>query len=214
MRTIMVMNAKGGCGKSTIATSLATYYANEDLKVTLADFDQQGSSLDWLAVRPADRPPIEGLAGWRSGLRGLDQDTDVLIIDAPARVHGDEVKSMLRRAETVLVPVLPSPIDMRAAAHFVKEVMETPMYQNKEVRLGLVGNRVKSGTTIADELEEFLRKVRMPYVGWLRETQNYNRALARGMGIFELPPYLAWQDWERWDSVVKWLNSQRSLPQG
>lgn len=214
MRTIMVMNAKGGCGKSTIATSLATYYANEDLKVTIADYDEQGSSLDWLAVRPADRPEIDGLAAWRAGLRGLKADTDVLIVDAPARVHGDEVKSMLKRAETVLVPVLPSPIDMRAAAHFVNEVQETAAYQNKEVRLGLVGNRVKPNTTIADELEEFLRKIRMPYVASLRDTQNYNRASARGLGIFELPTYLAWQDWEHWDPLVKWLNSQRSLPQG
>ena len=214
MRTIMVMNAKGGCGKSTIATSLASYYANEGLRVALADYDQQCSSLDWLAVRAADRPSIDGIAGWRSGLRGLKQDTEVLIIDAPARVHGDEVKSLLKRAETVLVPVLPSPIDMRAAAHFLNELQETPQLQNKEVRVGLVGNRVKSQTTIADELDEYLRKIRMPYVASLRETQNYNRAQARGLGIFELPTYLAWQDWEMWDPLVKWLNSQKSLPQG
>lgn len=214
MRTIMVMNAKGGCGKSTLATSLATYYANEDLKVTLADFDPQCSSLDWLAVRPADRPGIEGLAGWRSGLRGLKPDTDVLIIDAPARVHGDEIKTMLKKAETVVVPVLPSPIDMRAAAHFINEVQQTSVYRDKEVRLGLVANRVKGGTNVAYELDDYLTKVRMPYVTALRETQNYNRAQARGLGIFELPMYLAWQDWEYWDPLVKWLNSQKSLPQG
>lgn len=214
MRTIMVMNAKGGCGKSTIAISLASYYANEDMSVALADYDPQCSSLDWLSVRPADRPAIDGLAAFRSGLRGLKRETEVLIIDAPARVHDAELKDLLKRAETVVVPVLPSPIDMRAATHFINEVQATAQYTNKEVRLGLVGNRVKGNTNIADELDAFLRKVRMPYVASLRDTQNYNRASARGLGIFELPPYLAYQDWEMWDPLMKWLNSARSLPQG
>ena len=61
MRHIMVLNAKGGCGKSTIATNLASYYATQDKKVALADYDPQRSSLDWLAKRPADRPVIEGV---------------------------------------------------------------------------------------------------------------------------------------------------------
>ena len=214
MRTIMLMNAKGGVGKSTLATSLASYYANQGLQVALADYDPQGSSMDWLAVRSPDRAPIKGLPAWRSGLRGLARDTDMLIIDAPARVHGNELKDMLKRAETVIVPVLPSPIDMRAVVHFLNEVQETPQYQNKEVRVGLVANRVKAGTNIALELDDYLARVRMPYLTALRETQNYNRAQARGLGIFELPPYLAATDWEYWDPMIKWLNSQRSLPQG
>lgn len=214
MRTIMVLNAKGGCGKSTLATSLATWYANQDLAVTLADYDPQCSSLDWLSVRPADRPQIDGLAAWRSGLRGLNHDSDVLVIDAPARVHGGEIRELLKRAETVVVPVLPSAIDMRAAEHFIREVQATPEYENKRVRLGLVANRVKSGTNAAYDLDDYLSKVRMPYVTALRETQNYNRAATRGLGIFELPPYLARLDWEYWDPLIKWLNSQRSLPQG
>lgn len=214
MRTIMVMNAKGGCGKSTIATSLASHYAAQGRSVTLADYDPQCSSLDWLAVRPPERAPIRGLPAFRNGLRGLHADTEVLVVDAPARVHGDELKQMLKRAETVVVPVLPSAIDMRAAEHFIREVQATPQYQAKAVRLGLVANRVKAGTNAAYDLDDYLQQVRMPYVTALRETQNYNRAQTRGLGIFELPPYLAAPDWEYWDPLVKWLNSQRSLPQG
>jgi chromosome partitioning protein len=71
---------------------------------------------------------------------------------------------------------------------------------------------VKAGTNAAYDLDDYLQKVRMPYVTALRETQNYNRAQVRGIGIHELPPYLASQDWEYWDPLVKWLNSQRSLP--
>ena len=48
MHHIMVMNSKGGCGKSTIATNLASYYASEGNKVALVDYDPQASALDWL----------------------------------------------------------------------------------------------------------------------------------------------------------------------
>lgn len=213
MRTIMVMNAKGGCGKSTLAANIATWYANEELDVALADFDPQGSSVDWLAVRPAERAPIQGLAAWREGLRHLNRGADVLVIDAPARVHGGEINELLRRAQTVVVPVLPSPLDMRAVAHFIAELQHTGCVQRREVRIGLVANRVKRHTNIAEELDDYLRRVRIPYVASLRETQNYNRAASRGLGIFELPPYLAWQDWEQWEPLMSWLNSKRSRPE-
>ena len=58
MRHIMVLNSKGGCGKSTLATNIAAYFANEGASVALADFDPQRSSLDWLERRPADRAEI------------------------------------------------------------------------------------------------------------------------------------------------------------
>ncbi|MCG8014409.1 MAG: AAA family ATPase, partial [Candidatus Thiodiazotropha weberae] len=68
MRTIMLMNAKGGCGKTTIATNLATWYADEGNKVALADFDPQKSTLDWLEARQdyegiPDIEAIDALAG-------------------------------------------------------------------------------------------------------------------------------------------------------
>ena len=63
MRHIVVMNAKGGCGKSTLATNIASYFANEGASVALADYDPQRSSLDWLDRRPADKAAIAGVAG-------------------------------------------------------------------------------------------------------------------------------------------------------
>ena len=76
MRSIMVLNAKGGCGKSTLATSLASYYATEKgNKVALADYDPQHSSLDWLERRPERVAPIVGVEADKRGLRGLPRDT-------------------------------------------------------------------------------------------------------------------------------------------
>lgn len=212
MRHIMVLNAKGGCGKSTIATNLASYYATQEKKVTLADYDPQRSSLDWLAKRPEDRPRIEGVEGFKSGLRQVPRTTEVLIIDAPARVHGSELTEMVRHAETIIVPVLPSSIDIQAASKFLEDLAEVGRVERKEVKVAVVGNRVRDNTLIAGELDEYLDSLKTPYVAKFREAQNYIRAYTRGLGVFELPEYLAWPDWEQWEPLLEWLGSRRSRP--
>lgn len=212
MRTILVANAKGGCGKTTIATNLAAHYANEGLDVVLADFDPQRGSLDWLAVRGPNRPRIQGLDAGAEGLRHLPRSADVLVIDAPARLHGAELSEFLRRAETVIVPILPSPVDMSAAERFLEELSAAAPVARRETRVGLLANRVLEHTRIAAVLDEWLKRRRERLLGQLRETQNYVRAAAMGLGVFELPPYLAWQDWAQWDTVLAWLQSKRSLP--
>jgi len=213
MRHIMVLNSKGGSGKTTIATSLAAYYAGRDEKVTLVDCDRQGSSLDWLERRPETRPKITGVAGFDQGMRAVPRNTDVVIIDAPAGCHGRDLQDLVRRVETVVVPVLPSTIDITASSKFIDELREVGKVERKEVKLAVVGNRVRESTLISQELDDYLSKLRMPYVTKLREAQNYVRAYTRGLGIHELPEYLAWPDWEQWKPLVSWLNSKRSQPQ-
>jgi chromosome partitioning protein len=212
MRHILVLNSKGGCGKSTIATSLAAYYATRDERVTLVDFDRQASSLDWLQRRPENRPPITGVAGFNDGFRPVPRNTDVVVIDAPAGCHGRELTELVRHAETIVVPVLPSTIDIVASGKFIDALQEVGKVERREVKLAVVGNRVREVTLIAQELDDYLGKLKMPYVTKLREAQNYVRAYTRGLGIHELPEYLAWPDWEKWKPLVSWLNSKRSQP--
>ena len=118
MRSILLLNAKGGCGKTTMATNIAAYYAMKGKNVVLADFDPQGSSMDWLDARPADRPPIRGLAAWQSAVR-VPKNTEYLIMDSPAAVSGRPLANLVQRADSILIPILPSPIDIRAAEHFI-----------------------------------------------------------------------------------------------
>jgi chromosome partitioning protein len=212
MRHILVMNPKGGCGKSTIATNLASWYATRGQHVALADFDPQRSSLDWLGLRPADAPSISGVPAFGDGLRTVPRNADVVVIDAPARSHGREVNELVRRAETVLVPVLPSAIDMRAATNFIAELLEVGRVARQQAKIAVVANRIKENTVSFDELDAYLRRLRVPYVATLRDAQNYVRAYGRGLGIFELPPYLAWQDWEHWKPLTDWLDSPASQP--
>jgi chromosome partitioning protein len=210
----MVLNAKGGCGKSTLATNIAVCFARDGLQVCIADYDPQRSSLDWLAQRPAELPAISGVPAYAEGLRNVARGTEVLVIDAPARVHGTELNELVRRAETIIVPVLPSSIDMKACAHFMEELLELGKVSRKQARLAVVANRVREHTLIFEELDQYLTKLRVPYLGFLREAQNYVRAYARGMGVLELPEYLAWPDWKQWQPISDWLDSKRSQPSG
>lgn len=212
MRHVMVMNAKGGCGKSTLATNIAGYFATEGHKVALADYDPQRSSLDWLSLRAEDLPRIAPVDAVEDGLRSVPRDTEVLVIDAPARTHGSEMNELVRRAETIIVPVLPSPIDMKACAHFMTELLELGKVQREQARLGLVANRVRENTLMFDELDTYLGKLKVPYLSSLRQSTNYLRAFQRGMSLFELPEYLAKPDWEQWQPITKWLNSKKSQP--
>jgi len=212
MRHIMVLNAKGGCGKSTIATNLAVFFAREGQTTCIADYDTQRSSLDWLAERPAELPAISGVAAFDEGIRNVSRNTDILIIDAPARVYGTELNELVRRAETIIVPVLPSNIDIKACGHFMADLLEIGKVSRKQARLAVIANRVRENTLIYEELDRYLGHLKVPYLGCLREAQNYVRAYARGMGILELPEYMAWPDWKQWQPICDWLDSKRSQP--
>jgi chromosome partitioning protein len=76
MRHILVMNPKGGCGKSTIATNLASYYATRGKHVALADFDPQRSSVDWVGLRPEDAPRVVGVQAFEDGLRAVPRSVE------------------------------------------------------------------------------------------------------------------------------------------
>ncbi len=212
MRHIMVMNAKGGCGKSTLATNIASYFAVEGYTVALADYDPQRTSLDWLERRPDDRPEIVGLAGFKDGLKKAPRNADFVIIDAPARSHGSELNNLVRHAETIVVPVLPSTIDMMASDRFIAELKSVGKVERKQAKIGVVANRVREYTLIFEELDDYLIRAKVPYLAALREAQNYVRAYTRGLGIFELPEYLAWPDWDEWEPLIAWLKSKRSQP--
>jgi chromosome partitioning protein len=211
MRHIMVLNPKGGVGKTTIATNLASYFAAQQVKVALADLDPQGCSLAWLNLRSAGRPPIQGIAAFNSPIRPT-RTTEFVIMDAPAAVHGKQLADLVRRAETILIPVLPSPIDMRAAHDFINEIKKLAKVAKKKAKLALVANRVKENTVIHWELDDFLSKQQFTFVASLRDSQNYIRAAEQGLGIFEMGIYATATDREQWTPVIQWIKSKRSQP--
>ncbi len=209
MQTIMLMNAKGGCGKTTLATNLATWYADEGFKVALADHDPQGSALDWLEARQdyegiPEIAAIDAVNGPARAPRG----TDYRIMDVPAGIHGKEINAHLRRVDTMIMPVLPSPLDIRACKRYLKELSRNNRIARGQLRVGVVANRVRENTHAFHELEAFLDGLEIPFLGRLRESQNYIRAAETGLGIFELAPSQVYADVVQWDDIIDWLNEK------
>ena len=206
MQTILCMNAKGGCGKTTLATNLATWYADEGYRTAVLDFDPQRSAIDWLAAREDFEgvPVIEGVDAVDGEARAA-HGTEVAIIDAPSATYGSEVTQLLRRTDALLVPVLPSPIDMRAASRFIDELLGSGRVSRGQTRIALIANRVRENTRIFHALEDFLAEYDIPLLTHLRESQNYIRAAETGLGIFELAPSQVAVDVVQWDPVVAWL---------
>ncbi len=213
MRTIMLMNSKGGCGKTTLATNIATWFADEDNKVALVDFDPQGSTLDWLEARQdyTGIPSITGINAVEGGIRA-PKGTEYLIMDVPAGIHGKEIDAVLRRVQTLIIPVMPSPIDIRACSRFIQELLVSRQVSRHHTRIAVVANRVRENTIIYQQLEKFLDSLGIPFLSSLRESQNYIRSAERGLGIFEMAPSSVYQDLVQWDPILEWLSSKESLP--
>ena len=217
MRSILIMNSKGGCGKTTLATNLAGYYATQGKSVLLADFDPQASSLDWLAERPESSPEIQGVAAYDEKFRA-SKKTDVLIMDAPAGIHGKQLSDLLRRTETIVMPILPSPLDVRAATRFIEDLRSINKVIKSEVKLATVANRVRDHTIAGNDLTDYLSKLKLPngkkfpFITVLRASQNYIRAAEKGLSIFEMAPSATEVDREQWKPLLRWLNSVRSQP--
>jgi chromosome partitioning protein len=216
MRTILILNSKGGCGKSTLATNIAGHFAAQGKRVALADCDPQGSSRDWLAARPGHLAPISCVEA-KDGVLVIDPRTEVLVMDSPAGVHDQSLLNIMRPAQTIVIPVLPSPIDLRAAEHFLAEMVRHRNKLQRTIKIATVANRVREDTVIAARLELYLEKLRLPdgnripFMTMLRASQNYITAAAHGMTIFELPPHKTAYDREQWRPLFNWLTSSRSV---
>lgn len=212
MRRIMVLNPKGGCGKSTIAINLASYFAVQGESVALADFDPQHCSLDWLAVRPPSRPVIHGVAVKDPDDLLIPHGEGYLIMDAPAGVHGKSMARLVKKAHTLLIPVLPSPIDMRTTARFIEELLLVGRVERERTRIAVVANRVRDNTLIYQTLQRFLGSLGIPFLSQLRDTQNYIRAAESGLGLFEMPLSQVEPDLKQWQPILDWLATPDSQP--
>lgn len=216
IRSIAVINPKGGSGKTTIATCLAAHLCFEGFQPALLDLDPQCSASDWLAQRPADLTAVAtARAISKNGVLKkvrLPKGCDALIIDTPAGLAEDNLKLVLKQAQSIIIPLVPSPIDMRAAWRFLQQLVAMKAIVKEKSKVALVANRCKTRTMIFRELTGFMDGYRFPVVARLRETQNYIRAAEAGMGVSELPSWQAWQDWEEWEPLMHWLKSSASTP--
>ncbi len=203
MPVIVVANPKGGVGKSTLATNVAGLFARRGHAVMLGDVDRQQSSRQWLALRPVGVPPIRSwdVAG-ESVLRPPKGVTHV-VLDTPAGFTGKPMDAVMRIADRVMIPLQPSLFDMQATHAFLQELRAHK--RAAEIQVVLVGMRVKEHTISNDKLHEFLGNLKLPVLGYLRDTQNYVHLVARGLTLWDVAPGRVERDLEQWKPLVSWL---------
>jgi len=205
MRTLLVANAKGGSGKTTLATNVAGWLAGKRQRVVLADHDPQRTATEWLERRPPLFPPIIGLApdGRKRDVKGFDPQW--MVIDSPAGLAGHDLDDALRGADGVLVPISPSAFDIAATRRFLAGVAGSKAVRRGGLPVGLVAMRVDPRTLAAGELDEFLKSAGYPLVAHLRDTQVYVHCARDGASVFDLPRSRGEQDWDQWRPLTRWI---------
>lgn len=211
---IVVVNPKGGSGKTTITTNLLSAYARAGRRTALIDRDRQGSATRWLRQRAAALPPIHGIAAYedppanvtRSFAMMVPPDTERTVVDTAAALSRHELVDAVRKADKILVPVLPSDIDIHAATRCIGDLLVYAKVPRGEQKLGVIANRVKRNTVMYDALMRFLGSLGVPVVAVLRDVQAYVRAAEQGVGVCELRASEAGPELRQWRSILRWID--------
>lgn len=207
------MNTKGGCGKTTVATNLASYCVSQGLATDLFDFDSQGSSTYWLKVRSPESPLIRGVAAFQPPQAGMTRSwqlrvppqTRYVIKDTPAGHVGADLADRVSESDIILIPVLPSTIDIHSTANFIRDLLLVGKARAGNKRIAIVANRTRVRTRSLEMLERFLKNLDIPVIAHIRDTQHYVRAAAQGMGVCELTEPAALKDKDPWANVLNWI---------
>jgi len=203
MRSVLIANPKGGAGKTTLATNVAGYFANQNKRVTLCDLDRQQSALRWMAFRDPSMAPVTGYFAGNQVLLNLPSEADWVVLDAPAGLQGYKLSDYLRTVNKVLIPVVPSVFDMAATEDFLNSLRQES--RSSRLSIGIVAMRVDPRTRAALMLEEFLKHFDLPILTYLRGTQNYVNVAAGGLSLFDPPRSRNRRDIEQWNPLLQWL---------
>lgn len=206
MITVLVSNPKGGCGKTTIATHLAAAFATAGLRTGLADADRQGSSLGWLQARPESASPIQGL-DWRDDPGKPPKALDRLIIDAPAAMKMKKIEALLKLADVIVVPVLPSGFDEPVTGAFLKDLEALKPIRKSKAAVAVLRNRVQAGTRMAAKLDKFMVGTGHTGVGRLRHRMVYPDVAGRGLSVFDLGGKQNEDLRDDWSAVLRYIEN-------
>jgi chromosome partitioning protein len=219
MQKIVLLNPKGGSGKTTLAINLASYFAVQGMQPTLMDMDPQGSSMRWLSKRTKEQPCIHGIGGLvrdtrvtRTFALRIPQESQRVIVDTAAATEAQRLPELTRDAAAVLVPVLPSDIDIHAATKCIADLLLVAKIRRVDQRIGVIANRVKKNTVMYRSLMKFLATLDIPVIATLRDSQAYVRGADQGVGLFEMKPYLVQADLEQWLPLTGWLAQRTYEP--
>lgn len=205
---IAVVNQKGGCGKTTIATNLAAMFAAEGIEVLLVDADpEQRSAMNWCADRPERLPKIHSSSLPARNLRkdadAIRQKWETVIIDGGARVT-EHAHAAVAAADWLIIPVKPSKVDLDATAQFL-DVVQSDMAKRDDLSGGLLLNQLQEGTAVGSAAREQLEGWDFPvFKSTLHSYVAFSEAVWQGQSVVEYQPKSkAASDMERFFKELK-----------
>ncbi|QAU24650.1 ParA family protein [Dyella sp. M7H15-1] len=209
MLTVLVASSKGGCGKSTLVTQLASHWAQDNKRTAIVDSDPQGSSYRWATLRPDNVPGVLATEGGRKALDKLPEDTERALIDTPAGAHEKELEPYLEKADALLVPVLPSSFDLHATLNFLQHLRGISRIKRGKLPVALIGNRLKPWTHASQEaVAQLAEQAPFPVVAQLRDTQAYVLLTSLGKGIFDYGSEQVRGHQQDWTPLLRWIKRQ------
>jgi len=215
MQRIIVLNSKGGCGKTTIATNLASFYAAHGYRTALFDYDPQASSTSWLARRAKSFPCIHGVEAFKNGYGmtrtfqlQVPQGTQRVIIDTPGSATPQDIQQYLRGCDVVLIPLMPSRIDMEATQKFATELGRLCKTLSKKPQIFVVVNRIREHRRGNEVLESFIAQLDFPLAGRIVDHLDYMCAQDDGIGIHEMSEQVELEHYQAWHQVVSVIDEQ------
>ncbi len=195
MRRILVTNSKGGCGKSTLSSNIASAFANQGHVTALVDCDPQQTGSFWLSRRPGDLATIHGVVGIDQPSRPMldwlvriPRGTERLVIDSPGGIASHRLNDLIERVDVIVIPLLPSSIDIHATTEFIKEIYLTTSFRNSNRRLIVVGNRVDKRNKYFHQLNRILRRLELEDVVHIPDSYIFLRCIDEGIGVMDIPP--------------------------
>jgi len=216
MKKVVVANLKGGSGKTTVATTLAAWWAGQGYKTCLLDLDPQRAATAWLRRRSDEHPRIHTLSlpSQRTGVTlsfalRMPHDAERLVVDTPAGLAGGALADTVRGAAAVLIPVLPGAMDSDAAARTVSDLLLIAKLGRHSGRLAVIANRVRRGTLGADRLQRFIDAIDIPLIATLHDLQAYSHAIRDGLGLHELPKRRLGGERMAWLPLFDWIEARR-----
>ena len=189
MKVISVLNQKGGSGKTTIATHIATCLQQKGNPVLLVDSDPQGSSRDWAAMRESGDLPVIGIdrPTLERDLKSLAKKDFVVIDGAPQTA--DLAISAIKVSNFILIPVQPSPYDIWATSDLVDLVKQRIEITDGKLKAVFVINRAIKGTKIGTEIRKALEEYDLPVLeSVIFQRVSYPSSASMGKTVTELEP--------------------------
>jgi chromosome partitioning protein len=141
----------------------------------------------------------------------VPENTEVLIIDAPAGVDGVLLQEMVKKTEFIVIPVAPSTIDIHATADFIKELLFRGGIRDQKTKIAVVANRVRRTMRVYEPFEHFLQGLRLPFLTRLSDSDQYVLAAEQGTGIFEMDETAVASEREEFEPILNWLNPGADL---